>query len=282
MTVPTRIDPIDYLVIGHLTCDLVSHGWQLGGTVAYSALTAKALGLRPGIVTSCRSDLDLSALAGIPVINFPAEENTTFENVITSDGRMQRIGGSAHLLGYHNIPETWRSATIIHLGPVAQEVEPSIIRSISAPLIGVTPQGWLRAWDSDGRISPTDWPEAVFVLQKAGAVVLSVEDVDDNEALIDEFASTTPILAVTESHLGCRIYWNGDVRRFRPPKVVEIDADGAGDIYATAFFTRLYTTRDPWEAARFATSISAFSTTRSGLLSIPTPDEIETCLVEVF
>ena len=58
--------------------------------------------------------------------------------------------------------------------------------------------------------------------------------------------------------MGARLYWNGDVRRFRPPSVKEVDATGAGDIFAAAFFTRLYITRDPWEAARFATPLSAF------------------------
>ena len=62
----------------------------------------------------------------------------------------------------------------------------------------------------------------------------------------------------------------------------EVDATGAGDIFATAFFARLYATRDPWEAARFATHLAAFSVTRSGLDSIPTQEEIQECLIEVF
>ncbi len=45
--------------------------------------------------------------------------------------------------------------------------------------------------------------------------------------------------------------------------------------------SRLYTTRDPWEAARFATLLAANSVTRTGLNSIPTPDEIQECTVEV-
>lgn len=62
----------------------------------------------------------------------------------------------------------------------------------------------------------------------------------------------------------------------------EVDATGAGDIYAAAFFTRLYATRDPWEAARFATQLSAYSVTRTGLESIPTTAEIQECMVEVL
>ena len=61
-----------------------------------------------------------------------------------------------------------------------------------------------------------------------------------------------------------------------------MDATGAGDIFAAAFFFRLHTTRDPWEAARFATLVAANSITRRGLQGIPTPDEAQTYLTEVL
>jgi sugar/nucleoside kinase (ribokinase family) len=111
--------------------------------------------------------------------------------------------------------------------------------------------------------------------------VLSVDDLENDENRIDETAALCRILAVTEGRHGSRLYWNGDVRRFRPPRVKVVDETGAGDIFAACFFARLYTTRDPWEAARFATQLSAISVTRPGLAGIPTPDEIEACTVEV-
>ena len=43
---PVTLEPVDYLVIGHVAHDLIPDGWRLGGTAAYSALTAHALGLR--------------------------------------------------------------------------------------------------------------------------------------------------------------------------------------------------------------------------------------------
>jgi sugar/nucleoside kinase (ribokinase family) len=95
-------------------------------------------------------------------------------------------------------------------------------------------------------------------------------------------ATASRILAVTEGASGARLFWNGDERRFRAPEAKEIDATGAGDIFAAAFFTRLYSTRDPWESARFATQLAAFSVTRIGLSGIPTAEEINSCLVEVF
>ena len=94
--------------------------------------------------------------------------------------------------------------------------------------------------------------------------------------------TSSRVIAVTEAHQGVRLYWHGDVRRFRPPEVDEIDATGAGDIFAAAFFIRLQTTRDPWEAARFATQLSAFSVTRVGLQAVPSLDEINNTIVEIL
>lgn len=276
------LKPVDYLVIGHITLDITPSGYRLGGTAAYASLTARALGLRVGVVTSWGVEISLAELQDIPVVSFPAERSTTFENLIAPSGRIQYLRHVADPLEYYHIPEPWRSASIVHLGPVAQEVDPGIVRNFPAALIGLTPQGWLRSWDAQGRVSPGEWPEADFVLRRAGAAVISSEDVGHDEERIDEMAASCRVLAVTEGAAGARLYWNGDVRRFRAPEMEEVDATGAGDIFAAAFFTRLFTTRDPWEAARFATQLSAVSVTRPGLAGAPTRDEIETCTVEVM
>jgi sugar/nucleoside kinase (ribokinase family) len=276
------IEPIDYLVIGHLTKDLTPSGPHLGGTAAYSALTARSLGLRVGIVTAVGNDLDLSALAGIQVAALPASESTTFENIYTPEGRIQHLYYAAPDLGFHMIPELWRSAPIVHLGPVAQEVEPALIRGFPNALICLTPQGWLRKWDSQGRVYPCEWPEARFVLEQSSVAVLSIDDVQGNEDRIEEMVSSIRMLVVTEAAAGARLYWNGDLRRFRPPTVKEVDPVGAGDIFAAAYFARLYATRDPWEAARFATQLAAISVTRPGLLGVPTPEEVQANLIEVL
>jgi sugar/nucleoside kinase (ribokinase family) len=240
------------------------------------------LGLRVGIVTSWGEEVSPGPLSQVPIANLPADESTTFENVNTPEGRIQVVHSVAPRPDLHLIPEIWRSAPIVHLGPIAQEVEPGLVRYFPTSLIGLTPQGWLRGWDEKGNVYHTEWPEAPFVLNQAGAVVISVEDVDGDEARIDEMASYCRVLAVTEAADGARLYWNGDIRRFRRPPYQELDPTGAGDIFAAAFFSRLHTTRDPWEAARFATHLSSFSVTRSGLASIPTPEEIEESMVEVF
>ena len=63
------LEPIDYLLIGHLTVDLTPNGMRIGGSVTYSALLAQALGLRVGVITSWGSEIPLGPLKSVPMIN---------------------------------------------------------------------------------------------------------------------------------------------------------------------------------------------------------------------
>ena len=275
------LEPVDYLVIGHVAHDLTPAGARLGGTVAYSALTARALGLRVGVLTAAGTETSLTALDGITIVSIPSKHSTTFENIYSTEGRKQILHHRATPIDFSHIPEPWRHARIIHLGSIANEMESTLPKGIASDLLGLTLQGWLRGWDEAGHVHPVRWENAQ-ALEAAGAAVLSIEDVGGDMEQIESFAHHTRVLAVTEGAAGCVLYWNGDRRRFRAPQFTEIDATGAGDIFATAFFIRLLTTRDPWEAARYATLLASHSVTRIGLAGIPTSEEIQSCLVEVL
>jgi sugar/nucleoside kinase (ribokinase family) len=273
---------VDYLVIGHVAHDITPQGPRLGGTAAYSALTAQALGLRVGIVTALGPETSLAPLGNIPVVSIESPNGTIFENIYTEHGRIQYLRGQATRIDFNAVPEVWRRSPIIHLGPIANEMDSSLPEGFSASLLGLTPQGWMRQWDGECRVSRTEWKNADFALARAGAVVISREDVNSDDELIEHMAHQTRVLAVTESAAGAVLYWNGDRRRFRAPDVTEVDATGAGDIFAAAFFSRLFRTRDPWEATRFAMLLATCSVARVGLAGISTPREVEECTMEVL
>jgi hypothetical protein len=276
------IEPVDYLIIGHVTQDISPTGFRLGGTASYAALTARSLGQRVGIITAHAEGLELPELEGISIVAVKNEYSTTFENIQTPTGRIQYIHHVAPTLTLAAVPEIWRNSPIVHIGPVCNETDPNLVLGFPNSLIGLTPQGWFRAWDKQGRVSFTEWVESSFVLEHSSAAVLSIEDVRGNEQLIESMTSHARILVVTEGAAGARVYWNGDVRRIRPPFEKEIDPTGAGDIFATTFFLRLLKTKDPWEAARFATQFAAQSVTRSGLNGVPTPTEVQHHLLEIL
>ena len=147
--------PVDYLLIGHVAVDLTPTGKQLGGTVSYSALTAKAMGLRVGIVTSAGEDAPLHLLDGVQIFNLPTEQSTIFENVRTEQGRKQTLHHQATTISFEHIPQVWRNAPIVHLAPIAQEVDPALAKQFPSSWVGVTPQGWMRGWDEKGSVFAT-------------------------------------------------------------------------------------------------------------------------------
>lgn len=275
-------EPIDYLVVGHLTIDQTPDGPSLGGTAAYSALTARALGLRVGVLTAWADEISLDVLGNIPVVAAETDKATRFENIYVAETRVQYVRHAAAKIDLDLVPEPWRSTKIIHLGPVAQEVEAVLPAGFRPTLLGLTPQGWMRTWNQDGLVQSCAWTMAADAMQAAGVTVFSVDDVAHDEEQIEWLAHQGRLVVVTEGAAGCRLFWNGDSRRFRAPQVDEVDATGAGDIFATAFFVRLTQTRDPWEAARFASNLAAHSVTRPGLAGVPTQSEINTCLMEVL
>lgn len=277
-----QIEPIDYLLIGHVTQDVVPEGFALGGTVSYAALTARSFGKRVGIITACTPDLALPELDGITLLRKRSAANSTFENINTPQGRVQTIRAVADKISAADVPDIWRNTPIVHLGPVAAELDVDLAQAFPHSLLGVTPQGWLRAWDDQGHVSFTDWPNALDVLKHANVVVLSLEDVRGNEDVIQEYASEVPVFVVTEGAKGSRVYWNGDVRTIRPPLEDEVDPVGAGDIFASSFFIRYNDTRDPWESARVATLLAAKSVTRRKLAGVPSPDEVHSALAEIL
>jgi sugar/nucleoside kinase (ribokinase family) len=270
--------PVDYLLIGHVCRDLTADGPRLGGTVSFGALMAHALGLRVGVVTSTPDDMEpllapLASVAGL--VRIPAPTATTFINTYSDAGRTQILSSRAADLSLEHVPPRWHEASIVHLAPVAGEVDPALAGSFPNSLVGATPQGWMRAWDATGRVRFTVWEGAGSVLSTGVAVVLSIEDVQGDESIIADLAQQTRVLVVTRGPAGSTLYVDGEAQSVPSDPLSEVDPTGAGDIFATAFFSHLHATGDPLRAAHFATFLARDSVQRVGLESIPLPDTIQ-------
>jgi sugar/nucleoside kinase (ribokinase family) len=268
----------DYLVIGHITKDLFNGSFKIGGTATYSALTAHRLGHSVGIVTSKGSDIDLGHLPpDIHISACPSETSTTFENLYRDGHRQQHLWSQASVLTGSHVPEAWLNSPIVHLGPVAQEVDQALAGRFPNALLGLTPQGWMRRWDDTGRVRPDIWNPSDDLLQRADAVILSREDVDGDIERVRDYAARTRLLVLTAGWKGATVHYRGQVRSFPAPSMQERDPTGAGDIFATVFLVALHKTSDPWLSARCANCVASHSVERRGLDSIPTLEEIEAC-----
>jgi sugar/nucleoside kinase (ribokinase family) len=281
----------EFVVIGHATRDLLPDGtWRLGGGVAYAGAAAGRLGLRAGVLTSAPPDV-LSALRdALPdaaIINIPASEATTFENIYDATGRRQFLRARAERLTLDHLPPAWAEARIILLAPLAQEVDPSFAQAFLGALVAAAPQGWLRRWDAEGAVSPGPLDVAPRVLPYARALILSRDDLllpgadpaqkEQAEAVVATWASQTPLVAVTRGSDGADLYTSGAPAESFPGLAAhEVDPTGAGDVFAAAFLCWLDRTGDARAAVRFANHVAASSVERVGVESAPTVAQLIT------
>ena len=274
--------PLNYLVIGHLTADLSPDGVRMGGTAAFSSLTAQALGLNTGIITSHSSEMDTTPINSLWKLTKSSHKSTTFENISDGIHRTQYLYHLAETLTKADIPHFIPPPDIVHLGPVANEVDWEIMDLFPNSMKCLTPQGWMRKTGAENKVKFRHWDEYEQVLQGADIAVISHEDVLLEEDLITHMASLIPVFVVTENYRGARIYWHSDVRFIKAPEVKYVDDTGAGDIFATAFFYRYFFTKDPWEAGRFAVKLASSSVTRHHLDSIPDTEEIKQAKIQLI
>ncbi len=265
-----------YLAIGHVTKDLLPEGgFVVGGTVIYAAAVAKRLGWRPIVVTAAADFKPPACLDGVDWTILPSDETTTFRNQYAAEGRRQVVGPVARSIMADDIPAVLRRPAMVHLGPVAQELEPSLARLFPDSLLVATPQGWMRRWDTDGVVSLDTWRGAEEILPQLRAVVLSVDDIQGDWAVAERWAKQIAVLVVTQDEQGCTLFHRGEQRSFpaRPARV--IDPTGAGDVFAAAFFIRWAETGDPGQAAVFANVTASMALQRPGPGGVPSRVEVE-------
>jgi 1D-myo-inositol 3-kinase len=272
----------DFLVIGHVTKDLQEMGYTIGGTVTFASLTARDLGQRTAVVTRASLDLSLNPLyQGIELLRLPSPATSTFQNLYSTNGtRTQFLRAVAGPIRAEDIPPAWREAKIVLLGPLTNELEGGIAKVFPHSLIGVTPQGWMRRWDGDGRVFPKPWEGAAEVLNYARVVVFSENDVQKDESAIQAYARLAKILVVTKGAKGATIYHQGEVCHFPAFETIEIDPTGAGDVFAAAYLIELGRSGDPYAAAHFANCVASFNVEKPGIEGIPTLEQVEQRLAQ--
>lgn len=272
---------VDYALIGHVTADLTPDGRKLGGTVSYAARTAHAFGLKVGLLTSAPAD-DVLLSEVEPyvseLVNIPADDTTTYENVYSAVGRTQYVRAIAESITLKAIPRHFKDAPLVHLAPIAGEYEPgAMLAAFPKARILLTLQGMLRAWGADGRVRFKRWLDAA-ALKRIDVVVFSEEDILEAPELEREIAAVCRRVVVTRAERGGTVYIDGESWTYSTPQVEVINPTGAGDVFAAGLLAAWHILGDFERAVPLAASLGATAVTRSLLDGAPTAAEVRSAL----
>ncbi len=262
-------------IIGHITRDIMDNGYAIGGAVSYSGIAARRLGAEVTVLTRAHPD-DVRILEdeGIQVFNLPTKIYTTFINRYHNGTRTQRLLSVAAPILASEIPPEIYEADALLLAPVAQEVDPAI--ALLAPkYLAATPQGWMRKWDSDGHVSAAPWRYAGRILPHLDSIIFSDLDLGGDPEILSQIIDTVPLAAITKAAQGCVIYHRGQRSHAPARPTHEIDATGAGDIFAAAFLVETLRGKEPATAAYFANVAASYSIEAVGHTGIPDRSQIE-------
>lgn len=264
----------DFLVVGHVTLDLVNGDLVPGGTAFYASVVAARLGRRVAILTSGAPEQAREALAGlVQVVDFPSSP-TIFENRYASGKRTQYVRSLAPPIEARHLPQEWSRCGVVLLAPVANEVDPSLAALFPDSILGVSPQGWMRRWDASGLVEPAPW-SGEEVGKRAQVVVMSESDHPGKAAPPAWLTDHQGVLVLTQGRRGALMYWSRRWYRIPPFPATEVDPTGAGDVFAAAYLVRYSETEDPLASGLFAGCAASLKVEAKSSVGVPTRDQIE-------
>jgi sugar/nucleoside kinase (ribokinase family) len=276
----------EYLVIGHICADLHSGGRVVhGGTALYSALTAARLGWRTAVMTrgvygrEVHGHLvpSLEEYADeLSIVVQDADSTTMFINEYSGGRRTQHLPHWAGPIDLRGLPPHWRNAKIIHLGPIAQEIDPKQTGALTPEFLGATPQGWLRSWPKQGgRVSQHHLRLPPELVSRLDSIIVSQEEIALCRDTV-EAVGAKRLGVITMGQDGSKIIYGGRRANIPAFDIDVADHTGAGDTFAAAFFVKATDrTLSAVKAARFASAVSGMSLREIGMNSTPTRDEVE-------
>ncbi len=265
-----------FVAVGHVTLDHFGQDVRPGGTALYAALTAHRLGCSVGLLTSFGPDFPRGLFPpDLDVANVPSPKTTMFRHESSRAGRRLTLLGRAADIETGHLPASFKAAEVALLGPDANEVDPYLAAEFTKGAVGAEVQGWLRARDAGGVISPAPWEDAALVLPYVQALFLSEEDLGPHGEEVVEWFQQIPFGVITLGSRGAHLFVSGERYFIEAEPAAEVDATGAGDVFATAFLIDHRRRGNPWEAAQFAACAAALSVEGIGVAAIPSRAAVE-------
>jgi sugar/nucleoside kinase (ribokinase family) len=263
--------PVDLLVVGGLTIDVLDGVEAVGGAARHATEAAIAAGLRVALLTVAADQPMVRSwvegLDGRATVSWqPAPSPIVFEHHGHHAARRLRLRSTSdpiRLSGQNRL----LAARGLLIGPVAGEVPDDAVTGLRAATRAAGLQGWLRQADADGwveRVRLSDVADrTAAALRGLDLLLASVDELrgDDGEEGIQRlraWAGPGPELVVTDGANGA---WVDDGHG--PPRHVPAGARtdrntiGAGDAFAAVLVARRAAGLDLRAAAARAAAATA-------------------------
>ncbi|MBS7647478.1 MAG: carbohydrate kinase family protein [Candidatus Bathyarchaeia archaeon] len=249
----------DITIVGHLCIDSISLPNKqspytiLGGSAAYTSLSAKRLGANVSIISKVGGDFPKAYLwwlsqEGIDltgVLRIEGEKTTRFELKYDSSmsNRTLRLLSKAPVIKVEDLPNLL-DTKVAHIAPIADEIPYDVTEKMkkSTEVLSIDPQGLVRAFDENGTVVSKPL-EDKRVLELVNIYKSSKEEIEAITGMADLRAAIRSIhdfgvetVIVTMGIKGAAISIDGTVYEipvYTPDKIV--DPTGAGDAFIGGF-----------------------------------------------
>ncbi len=260
-------------MLGHVTRDVFGAESRTGGAAAFAGLAGALFGLETAVVTVAPPAApELGVLRGVDRLALyvsTGDTITTFGHALVGGRRRLTLSARARPLVWEDVPPDWRSPDLVYAGPVAGECDAALLERFERAYgIGCI-QGWLRDVTTGVAVRPRVLPAECRVPAMLRAVSFSAADHAGNAVLARELAARGVSVAVTRGRRGARV--SSGQQQWRVPALPahEVDATGAGDVFALVFGLSLWAGSGAEQAARHAALAAARVVEGPGLGSLP-------------
>ncbi len=268
----------EYLAIGHITIDEIWERDQkreirIGGSVTYVSFFASGLGYKVSVVTRIGKDfpkefLDKLKDCGID-LHLQVSDCPTTRFIIKREGH--EAISLASLCDPIQSEDLSLEADIIHLGPVASEIDERIVsKSLSmGNIVLLDLQGILRSFNPEGRIElrreKLDRIVGLDIVVHANEMEAKVATGEDEPLkAVEKLSDMFWLASVTLGMRGALIASSEGLIIANPPHVKGLDDVGAGDVFTAALGIALNRGDTFEDASKYAVAASSASTLYKG------------------
>lgn len=271
----------DIVTVGHFSIDLIMLPGEakpkrrLGGPPTYVSLSALKLGSSVSVISKVGGDFPAKYiewlrrvgvdLSGLRVCE--CSKTTSFLLKYHPDGgRDMVLKNRAPPISIGDL-SSQRKTRVIHISPIANEITTDLIREANniAPIVSLDPQGLLRRFNSDGRVSlhkmgDLDFLKQVKIFKSSEREIRILTGKEDTaEALRKIREYNVEIAIATMGWRGSLISFNNKI--FYVPAAKSraiVDLTGAGDAFIGAFLAEYVRGNEPLWCACVGAAAASF------------------------